>query len=132
MCSPPDSLLQKLVQRTSARRVVEVGFFTGCVHPSAVHALYAAADVKRARGVQCTNQIEPRLQRQYLPVIGASSGVIVTTYSVKPHRACSACQSVLLQVLCSRHVALALMAGGKLIAYGATDEHGSEGAGPPN
>ena len=67
-----------------------------------------------------------------LLVIGAFSVVTVTTYSVQPRRACSACQSVLLQVLCSRHVALALMAGGKLIACGATDEHGSEGAGPPS
>ena len=36
MCSPPDSIpiLQMLVRITNARRVVEVGVFTGCAAPS--------------------------------------------------------------------------------------------------
>ena len=52
MCSPPDSIpiLQMLVRLTNARRVVEVGVFTGCEHPPAAISTVCVSCCCRRRG----------------------------------------------------------------------------------
>jgi len=132
MCSPPDSIpiLQMLVRLTNARRVVEVGVFTGCVRTHFCHQyrmysmpLQARRDWRRTR-LPIRNLSKRRLcfadHWRFLRCV-----VATCTQAVHAERAIECCCRYT-----ALGMALALPADGKLIACDITDEYPSIGTLP--